>query len=167
MLYTLPRIILSALLLGSAVNGAAIPDPEAYNGSQLEERTACNADNLLRLIRGQENLAQGLEFCSSWLGKVHTTVTVHDNGSINFHFNPPRHRDSHDYKYRLLNHHGYKNGHVYLTQTVAPVTSSVVIPSVTETSFTITNTVAVTTTLTQTNSATTSKTTVSWVYITI
>ncbi|EGX53251.1 hypothetical protein AOL_s00006g512 [Orbilia oligospora ATCC 24927] len=229
MLYTLPRLVLSALLLGSAINGAAIPDPEAYNGSQLEERTACNADNLLRLIRGQENLAQGLEFCSSWLGKVHTTVTVvgktitptitttEVSTSTSTHLltetatitntdystitntktvivtrlqtvlvwnkvkrtcktkkplseqilsstYPPSRISS---ACNCLTIEPGTTSTVYLTQTAAPVTSSVIIPSVTETSFTITDTVAVTTTLTQTDSATTSKTTVSWVYITI
>ncbi|KAK6340314.1 hypothetical protein TWF730_002077 [Orbilia blumenaviensis] len=73
MRFTLPHIFLSTLLLGSAVNGAAIPD---QSGPQLEERAACNADNLLRLLRGQGNLPQGLEFCSSWLGKIRTTKTV-------------------------------------------------------------------------------------------
>ncbi|EGX44248.1 hypothetical protein AOL_s00193g160 [Orbilia oligospora ATCC 24927] len=76
MLHTFSGFFLSTLLLGSTVNGVVIPNQD---GHQLEKRTGssgCNADNLLRLIRGQDNLPQGLEFCSTWLGKVHTTITL-------------------------------------------------------------------------------------------
>ncbi|KAK6520203.1 hypothetical protein TWF506_000486 [Arthrobotrys conoides] len=76
MLYTLPSLFFSTFLLGSAVSGVVIPNQD---GPQLEERTGssgCNADNLLRLIRGQDNLPQGLAFCSTWLGKIHTTLTL-------------------------------------------------------------------------------------------
>ncbi|KAK6522671.1 hypothetical protein TWF281_002107 [Arthrobotrys megalospora] len=228
MLYTIPRIFLSALLLGSAVNGAAIPDQEAYNGPQLEERAACNADNLLRLLRGQENLAQGLEFCSSWLGKVKTTLTVvgatvtptitttevstststslftetatitntayatitntatsiitRTQTYVVFGKNkraatkkplsdqilsstyPPERISS---ACNCLTIEPGSTSTVYLTETAAPVTSSVIIPTVTGTSFTITDTVAITTTITQTSSTTTLTTTYPRVYITI
>ncbi|KAK6496709.1 hypothetical protein TWF481_001697 [Arthrobotrys musiformis] len=76
MLYPTHKTLLSALLLVSAANSIVIP---GQNSPQLEERTGssgCNADNLLRLIRGQDNLPQGLAFCSTWLGKVHTTITL-------------------------------------------------------------------------------------------
>ncbi|RVD83994.1 uncharacterized protein DFL_005761 [Arthrobotrys flagrans] len=227
MLYSLLRIFLSALLLGSAVNGAAILDLGAYNGPQLEERTSCNADNLLRLIRGQGNLQEGLEFCSSWLGKAHTTVTVGEtvtptitttevSASTSTHLftetatitntnyatitntntitvtrtqtyiifrknkrtctktplserilsstYPPSRISS---ACNCLTIEPGTTSTVYVTQTVAPITSSIIIPSVTETSFTITNTVAITTTLTQTSSATTTTTAYSQVTIVI
>ncbi|KAK6356031.1 hypothetical protein TWF718_000405 [Orbilia javanica] len=229
MLFSLPRVFLAALLLGgSAVNGAAIPDLGTQNGPQLEERAACNADNLLRLLRGQENLEQGLEFCRSWLGKVQTTVTVvggtvtptftttEVSTSVSTHLftetatvtntgyttitntntititrtqtyivfgknkraatktplsdrilsstYPPSRISS---ACNCLTIEPGTTSTVYLTETAAPVTSSVVIPTLTETSFTITNTLAVTTILTEINSATVTTTTYPRVYITI
>ncbi|KAK6499981.1 hypothetical protein TWF481_010338 [Arthrobotrys musiformis] len=221
------RIFFSALLLSPAINGAAIPDPQEYNGNLLEERAACNADNLLRLLRGQENLQQGLEFCSSWLGKTHTTVTVvgetvtptitttEVSTSTSTHiftevatttstsyatitntskititrtqtvlvWNKQKRATKKPLSEQILSS-TYPPSRissacncltiipgttdtVYLTETAAPVTSSVIIPSVTETSFTITNTVPFITTLTQTSSTTTTTTTYAWFYLTI
>ncbi|KAF3934197.1 hypothetical protein ABW20_dc0106800 [Dactylellina cionopaga] len=74
MLHQFSRIFFCGLLFGGLVT--AVPVAEISNNEiQLEERNACNADNLLRLVRGTENLSQGLEFCSSWLGKNSGTQT--------------------------------------------------------------------------------------------
>ncbi|KAK6344884.1 hypothetical protein TWF718_006836 [Orbilia javanica] len=76
MFFALPNLFLSTLLLGSTVNGVVIPYQEAH---ELEERTGssgCNADNLLRLLRGQGNLPEALEFCSTWVGNVPKTITL-------------------------------------------------------------------------------------------
>ncbi|KAF3933262.1 hypothetical protein ABW19_dt0208658 [Dactylella cylindrospora] len=78
MLLRVRDLLLCSILLGCGVTAAPLgPNAEPLDYlSELEERGACNADNLLRLIRGQDNLAEGLDFCGSWLGRINPTQTI-------------------------------------------------------------------------------------------
>jgi hypothetical protein len=66
-------------LLGIAVllaaSGLGRCEPELDEKQQLYKRSECNADNLLRLMRGSQHLTDSQQFCTSYICAQPPTTT--------------------------------------------------------------------------------------------